>query len=88
MTLLGKKNEKKFIKYFILNPQLSFFVYFLFVACYAISPRELILLYGFLFPWIAIVILFLNMPFFRLLFGGVNMDEDTKINHVQHRIRI
>jgi hypothetical protein len=82
MALLNKKNEKKFVKFFLLNPQLSFFVYFLFVASYAISPRELIFLYGFLFPWLAIVILFLNMPFFRLLFGGVDMDEDNKINHV------
>jgi hypothetical protein len=65
-----------------LNPDLSFLIYFLIVGVFAWGGKSMMLLYGYILPWLILIILIINMPFFRLMFVGINMEKGTKINHV------
>jgi len=56
--------------------------YFLFVASFGWAGRELLLEYVIIFPWFLLVVIVLNLPFLRLLVGGVKMSDEEEMNHV------
>jgi hypothetical protein len=66
------------------RPAVSFFSYFFIVTLTVFSIKEggnSILFLYLLFPWIVILLLLLNLPFFSALFRYFKMSEEKKRNH-------
>jgi len=80
--MISKKILVKFLFKYVYNPDLSFLIYFLFVALFAFSDRNMLLLYGLIFPWLLLLAIFINIPFVSLLFRVKNIEEEVKVNHV------
>jgi|GEM_PF-2120914 len=66
------------------RPFISFLFYFILITIIALASNksEIMSLFLFLFPWLALIFFFLNMPFIRAAFQQFRMHESKKMNHV------
>jgi len=72
---------------FFKRPAISFMAYLIIVALFSFTPRGegIVLLLYLICPWLALLILLLNFPFFCAAFRNFKMAEVKKKNHaVEH----
>ncbi len=68
---------------FLMKPAYSFLLYFMLITFLVTAPDkgESVALVIFLFPWLLLVLAFVNLPFVMQLFRLFRMSKAKKINH-------
>jgi hypothetical protein len=79
---LGKRRIQLFLYRHVFKPIRSYYLFFFFVALFGFSGRETIGVYGLIFPWLLLVVIFMNIPFLHFLFRGYRIkDIRVRVKH-------
>ena len=79
--LSDRKKAKLLLKY-VFNPTVVFFVYFIFIALFALIGKQIAGLYFFFLPWFILVVIVFYILLIINAFSLKNMTVPEKINHV------